>query len=388
MIETYLKQLSRFPHRLSGTPQDRRASDEIRDVFGTLGLKTGRECFKVPGHLPFGIAVNVFFPLAVFFFLKKPYSLQLIIFAVCLASLWGELTFSFHLFRKVTPAHESCNIDGVIDTKGDSKKTIVVVAHHDTPKTGFLYNKKIADRLAPLFRHLPPPLNRIYAPPFLAALGLGAALALRSLPWAYQVSAVLSTISVFVLSATLFVTIQWGSSSPSPGANDNGSGILVLLELAERFSTKPSPQVSIRLLASGAEEAGFFGIKDYLKHHQELAKPETLFINLDSVGGGELHWAIGEGHLQHIPYPQPGLEALSDVERRSGMAVLPRTPIMAPTDAGPVAKKGYKVLTLIGLDNKSIPPNFHKSSDTFDRLDLVVLKRAADIVELLIRNSG
>jgi hypothetical protein len=26
-----------------------------------------------------------------------------------------------------------------------------------------------------------------------------------------------------------------------------------------------------------------------MKHHQELAKPETLFISLDSVGGGELH---------------------------------------------------------------------------------------------------
>jgi hypothetical protein len=30
------------------------------------------------------------------------------------------------------PAHESCNIDCVIDTEGDSKKTIVVVAHHDS----------------------------------------------------------------------------------------------------------------------------------------------------------------------------------------------------------------------------------------------------------------
>jgi Zn-dependent M28 family amino/carboxypeptidase len=199
---------------------------------------------------------------------------------------------------------------------------------------------------------------------------------------------VLSTISVFVLSATLLVTIQWGLSSPSPGANDNGSGILVLLELTERFSKKPSPHVSIRLLASGAEEAGFFGIKDYIKRHQEFAQSGTLFINLDCVGGGELHWAIGEGHLQNIPYPQPGLEALSELERRSGMPVLPRTPIMAPTDAGPVAKKRYKVLTLIGLDNKSIPPNFHKASDTFDRLDLAVLKQATDIVELLIRNSG
>lgn len=65
----------------------------------------------------------------------------------------------------------------------------------------------------------------------------------------------------------------------------------------------------------------------YMKRHRELAKPDTLFINLDSVGGDELHWAIGERRLQHIPYPQTGLEALSDMERRSGMAVLPRIPI-------------------------------------------------------------
>lgn len=76
------------------------------------------------------------------------------------------------------------------------------------------------------------------------------------------------------------------------------------------------------------------------------------------------------------------------MERRSGMVVLPRTPIMAPTDAGPIAKKGNMVLTLIGLDHKPIRPNFHKISDTFDRLDLATLKRAADIVEVLIRNSG
>ena len=44
-------------------------------------------------------------------------------------------------------------------------------------------------------------------------------------------------------------------------------------------------------------------------------------------------------------------------------------------------------LTLIGLDSKSLPPNFHKTSDAFDRLELANQKRATDIVELLIRNS-
>jgi hypothetical protein len=388
VIEAYLKQLSRFPHRLSGTLQNLQAADEIRDVFRTLGLKTGRECFKVPGHLAFGIALNVFVPLTVFLALKKPYVLSLVIFGACLISLWGELTFSFHFLRRVLPAHESCNIEAVINAEGDSKKTVVVVAHHDTPKTGFLYHERVADRFAPRLQHLPPPLNRIYFPPLLGALGLGAALAIRPFPWAHSFYLVLSMLSVFVLGIVLILTIQWGLSRPSTGANDDGSGILVLLELAERFSKEPPSHVSVRLLASGAEEAGFFGIKDYMKRHRELAEPGTLFINLDSVGGGELHWAISEGTLEYIPYPRPGLDALSDVERRSGLAVLPRTPIIAPTDAGPVAKKGFMVLTMIGLKNKSIPPNFHKASDTFDRLDPDTLKRAADIVEHLIRNHG
>jgi Peptidase family M28 len=386
VIETYLEELSKFRHRLSGSPQNLQAAGEIRDVFQRLGLQTGREYFKVPGLLAFSIALNVFAPLVVFFILKKFYGLSLVVFGVCLISLWGELTFSFHLFRRVIPAHVSCNIDSVVHAGGDWNKTVVVVAHHDTPKTGWIYGMRVGDRLAPYFRNLPQPFDRIFFPPFLGALGLGVALVIRPLHGAHPIYLVLSALSILVLSATLVITIQWGVSRASPGANDNGSGVLVLLELAERFIKKPPMNVTVKLLATGAEEAGFFGIKDYLKRHQELTKPGTFFINLDCVGGGELHWAISETTLQRLPYPRPGLEALSHVERRSGMAVLPRTPIIAPTDAGPLVKRGHMVLTLIGLENKSIPSNFHKISDTFDRFDLATLKRAVDIVEHFVRN--
>ncbi len=78
----------------------------------------------------------------------------------------------------------------------------------------------------------------------------------------------------------------------------------------------------------------------------EEANP-FLNIRIKNKGGiGRAKKLTLHSELEHIPYPQPGLEALSDVERRSGMAVLPRTLIMAPTDAGPVAKKGNMVLTI------------------------------------------
>lgn len=386
MIEARQEQLSRFPHRLSGSDQNSRAADLIQEAFESLGLKTEVERFKVLGQLAFGISLNVLAPLIVFFFLKRPYWLAMILFGVSMVSLWGELTFSFHLFRRVIPAHESCNVEGVIGQEVRAKKTVVIVAHHDTPKTGWLYRASLADRLAPVLRSIPPPFNKIYFPPFLGALGLGAALILRPWPSTGLICSVLAAASACVLGIVLLVTIQWGLSKPSPGANDNGSGVLVLLELAERFSKKPQADISVHLLATGAEEAGFFGVKNYLRRHKELDKRDTFFINLDSVGGGELHWAVGEETLENIAYPVQGLDVLSDAECRSGGPVLPRIKINAPTDAGPVARKGYRVLTLIGLENESIPPNFHKASDTFERLDPNVLKRAAEAVENFVRH--
>jgi hypothetical protein len=387
VMEARQEQLSRFPHRLSGTDQNSRAADLILQAFESLGLKTEVERFKVPGQLAFGIALNVLVPLLVFYFLKKPYWLAMIVFGVSVASLWGELTFSFHLFRRVIPAHASRNVEGVIGGEARAKKTVVIVAHHDTAKTGWLYRASLADRLAPVLRKIPSPFNKIYFPPFLGTLGLGAALLLR--PWqsAGQICGVLSAAFAGVLGIVLLVTIQWGLSKPSPGANDNGSGILVLLELAERFSKRPPADISVRFLATGAEETGFFGVKNYLRRHKEFDKRDTLFINLDSVGGGELHWAVGEATLENIAYPAQGLDILSEAERRSGGPVLPRIKINAPTDAGPVARQGYRVLTLIGLENESIPPNFHKASDTFDRLEPNVLKRAAEAVENFVRHS-
>lgn len=244
VMEARQEQLSRFPHRLSGTDQNSRAADLIKEAFESLGLKTEVERFKVPGQLAFGIALNVLVPLLVFYFLKKPYWLAMIVFGVSVASLWGELTFSFHLFRRVIPAHASRNVEGVIGGEARAKKTVVIVAHHDTAKTGWLYRANLADRLAPVLRKIPSPFNKIYFPPFLGTLGLGAALLLRPWPSAGQICGVLSAAFAGVLGIVLLVTIQWGLSKPSPGANDNGSGILVLLELAERFSKRPPAEPS------------------------------------------------------------------------------------------------------------------------------------------------
>jgi Peptidase family M28 len=384
MIEDYLERLSRFPHRMSGTTQDRQAADWIRDALAGLGLEPSTIPFSVPGRLGFGLALNLLFGLAAYVLSWRSPGPALALLGICLLSLWGELTFSFHLLRRIIPPHASCNVEAAVRSRDAARRSVLILAHHDTPGTGLLF-RGVAGRLGPVLRRLPPPFNRANFPPFIAALGLAVGLVLGRTDWGRTLGAGVAAVSAVLLAVILFLVVQWGLSRPSPGANDNGSGLAVLLELAERLSRKPTQTVSVRVLATGAEETGFFGIKRFLRDHPRRSDAPSLIINLDSIGGGDLSWAVAESTLRGIRYPQAGLDVLAAVEAEGGLPGLPRVKILSPTDAGPIARRGLPVLTLIGLENGFSPPNLHRSTDTYDRLDLAVLRRAADIVEGFVR---
>ena len=232
---------------------------------------------------------------------------------------------------------------------------------------------------------MPSLLNRFFLPPFVAAILLGGALAIRPIAALSSLYAVLAILSILILCVMLLNVVQIGLSRPSPGGNDNGSGLLVLLELARRFGAKKPHRNTLHLLASGAEEAGFFGVKAFMRSHKELDRKNTLFINLESIGGGELHWVTSEGCLQRIPTPRAGLALLDDLEKKNVIPVLPRAPILSPTDSTALGKKGYDFVTLIALKDKAAPINYHQVTDTFDKLDIPTLTTAIDIVEKIIR---
>jgi Iap family predicted aminopeptidase len=73
-----------------------------------------------------------------------------------------------------------------------------------------------------------------------------------------------------------------------PGADDNASGVAVLLELAEYFSKrKKDLTYRLKFIAFGSEEVGMLGSKAYVAKHQEELKNCELVFNIDTVGGNE-----------------------------------------------------------------------------------------------------
>jgi Zn-dependent M28 family amino/carboxypeptidase len=72
------------------------------------------------------------------------------------------------------------------------------------------------------------------------------------------------------------------------GANDNASGIAVLLEIARLWhDTGFRPQRSVLFAAWGAQEPGQVGARYYVEHPTMPLTNTVAVVQLDAVGGGD-----------------------------------------------------------------------------------------------------
>ncbi|MEI9942719.1 MAG: M28 family peptidase [Chitinophagaceae bacterium] len=77
-----------------------------------------------------------------------------------------------------------------------------------------------------------------------------------------------------------------GKDTYFPGANDNASGISLLLNLAKYYAANPAPY-SIGFICFAGEEAGLIGSKYFTEHPLTPLKNIRFLINTDLAGTGE-----------------------------------------------------------------------------------------------------
>jgi len=88
-------------------------------------------------------------------------------------------------------------------------------------------------------------------------------------------------------------------SAGTPGAQDNASGVAVLLELAHTLPKLDLP-FRLRFVFFGAEEVGLLGSKAYLNRHREDLQRCELVFNMDSVGGKDI-WIDMRDGVRNVP---------------------------------------------------------------------------------------
>jgi hypothetical protein len=92
--------------------------------------------------------------------------------------------------------------------------------------------------------------------------------------------------SIIILSAHYDHLGFMGSETYFPGANDNASGIALLLNLAYHYAHKEPPKKTIVFMLFGAEEAGILGSKYFVENPMFNLSRINFVLNMDIMGTG------------------------------------------------------------------------------------------------------
>ncbi len=98
---------------------------------------------------------------------------------------------------------------------------------------------------------------------------------------------------------------QLGEQAYFPGANDNASGVAMLLSLARYYAeAENQPEQSILFIAFGAEELGLLGSEYFVKHPLVPLEHINFLINLDITGTGEEGIKVVNGKVYEEAFAQ------------------------------------------------------------------------------------
>ncbi|MEN9232194.1 MAG: M28 family peptidase [Thermostichus sp. DG02_5_bins_236] len=177
----------------------------------------------------------------------------------------------------------------------------------------------------------------------------------------------------------------------SPGADDNASGVAVLLELAQYFAQDP-PRSPLWLVAFDLEERGLVGSRAYAQALKQQRQPLRLMLSLEMLGyrdptigsqrypaGLERFYPNRGDYIGLIGNWQtlPDLLRLQQSMKKVGIPCqwLPAgqrgwiVPSTRRSDHAPFWDEGYRAI-LVTDTAELRNPHYHKLSDSLETLDL------------------
>ncbi len=205
----------------------------------------------------------------------------------------------------------------------------------------------------------------------------------------------------------ILIAAHYDGVPGTPGADDNATGVAVLLELARIFATQPT-KYPLRLVAFDMEESGLLGSASYVAKLVKEKQQLRLMMSLEMIG-----YCDANPGTQSYPapvlekfYPNTGdfialvgnFKTLADLFRlrnsirksgtKSEFLPVPNNGKMISatrrSDHAPFWDAGYRAMMVTDTSFMR-NPHYHKPSDRVDTLDLDFLTGVCQGLEEGIR---
>ncbi len=359
--------------RRYGTEGELLCSEYIRNRLLDLGLKPVLEsfnCFRETFQILslywveyiFVILFSIFFPLGG------------LLYGLTVAILYFlELTGYFSISQFV-PEFQSQNIHTVIRNQENFEEPeyrIIFHANYDCGISHFLYSRMFIDCF--------PLLHYIIV---LCMIGI-CAISLRDgwfeiTPWRDSISMYCRLIpGIFLGTMSLLSLMATTNEEDTRGANFNASGVACLLGLAEYFSRHPIEGTEIRFVFTGANQCWMAGLRHFLKKNS-LPKKDTIFINIEGVGSGDLHIITRENMIFSFHVDKDIIDFIQ--QNKLATDIKMAESLSFPSSAYMALSYGYKGFTIMGLDKDKKPIYQNQIEDTTLHIDEKNIQKTMEIL--------
>jgi hypothetical protein len=356
--------------RPSASPGEREAANWIAERFREAGVERVRlEEERAHGGFWWPVGLLNVLGLAGALLPRRPLGRLVSILATAL--LVDDVDGRARAFRSLLPRRPTWNVTA---ETGDpnAERTIVIVAHHDAAHGGAIFDTRGIEAFAKRFpgviakqKRWPPMMWGVVIGPLLAALGR------RRLGAIWSAGATLAMADI-------------GRSPVAPGANDNAAAVAAVLELAKR----EYGGIRVLLVSTGSEESNAEGMRAWgARHFPHLPRERTEFVALETLGSGHMAVAEGEGFLVTYPYDEALRDAASEAARAAGVEASRGLVNSFISDAIVPLQAGYPTVMIGAVDELKLPSNYHKPTDTPDRIDYDCVADAVELLDALIQRS-
>ncbi len=336
---------------------EQRAADYVAGVLRDMGGEVSVQQFS--SHRTFSHNFGIIYTLGALAGLLTPVYpvVGLVAGLFTLILFWREVDTRGFVWR-ICPQGRSQNVIGRFPARKEAKGRVVLLAHHDTSRSAILF---APDRVGG-FR-----ISFLLMAGSFALIPILAGAAASLAPGLGRIIGLMALLPGLYLAGSAAVLVHRElAGADVDGANDNASGVGVMLEAAASLPLRHS---EVWVVSTGAEEAGSTGALALIREFgNELGG--ALFINLDNVGAGNPRYTTGEGMLSFFRSDPQLVELARRVsQERPDLGFDGVDTSLMSTDAVPLMARGFRCISLRAEDDQRRLPNWHWPTDTVENVE-------------------